>query len=81
MLEQKTILSLYSESTIQNVTFALIKTDGLDVFGIPQTFHRPFDEDLREKLWSITAQIIADENQIRQLDQEVTDFFISLLKE
>ena len=81
MLEQKTILSLYSESTIQNVTFALIKTDGLDIFGIPQTFHRPFDKDLQEKLWSITAQVIADENQIHQLDEDVTNFFIPLLKE
>jgi len=81
MLEEKTILSLYSESTIQNVTFALVKTDGLDVFGIPQTFHRPFDENLREKLWNINNQTISDENQIRQLDEEVTDFFILLLKE
>ncbi len=81
MLEQKTILSLYSESTIQNVTFALTKTDGLDVFGTPATFHRPFDEDLRERLWTINGQTIADENQIRQLDEDVTDFFISLLKE
>ena len=81
MLEQKTILSLYSESTIQNVTFALIKTDGLDIFSLPKSFHRPFDIDLRQKIWGITAQTIADENQIHQLDEAVTDYFITLLTE
>ena len=56
MLEQKTILSLYSESTIQNVTFALVKTDGLDVFDIPQRigFIRSrlnLDEDEATREW------------------------------
>ncbi len=81
MLQEKTILSLYSESTVQNVTFALVKTDGLDIFNSPETFHRPFDEDLKERLWNINNQSIADANALIQLDEDVTNFFISLLKE
>ncbi len=81
MLKQNTILSLYSESTVQNVTFALVKTDGLDIFEIPQTFSRPFDEALKERLWNINNQTLSNADAIIQMDEDVSNFFISLLNE
>lgn len=81
MLEQKTILSLHAESTVQNVALALTKTDGLDIFDIPKTFRRPFDDTLKERLWAINGQQLIDAEIIKELDNQVTDFFISLLTE
>lgn len=81
MLTQKNVLSLHTESTVQNVALALSQTDGLDIFDIPQTFRRPFDEDLKERLWHMDDETFSNEEKITQLNNDVTDFFISLLKE
>ncbi len=81
MLTPKNVLSLHTESTVQNVALALAQTDGLDIFGIPKTFRRPFDLELKELLWALDDKTLADEEKIEQLNIKVTDFFISLLQE
>ncbi len=81
MLNPKNVLSLHTENTVQNVALALTQTDGLDIFEIPKTFRRPFDLELKELLWALDDETLADDEKIAQLNIKVTDFFISLLQE
>ena len=81
MLKTLTILSLHAESTVQNVAVALTQTDGVDIFGVPKTFRRPFDDDLKQQLWAVNGQDVIDNATIKKLDNSVTEFFISLLNE
>lgn len=81
MLTPKNVLSLHTESTVQNVALALTETDGVDIFNIPKTFRRPFDLELKELLWALEEKDLNDKEKIKQLNEKVTDFFISLLRE
>ena len=81
MLNPKNVLSLHTESTVQNVALALTQTDGVDIFDTPRTFRRPFDLELKELLWDLDDDKLANEEKIQQLNDKVTDFFISLLQE
>lgn len=81
MIQPKSILSLHAGTSINNLAVALVQTDGIDIFGTPQSFHRPFPEDLRELLTKSAGIPLADEEKIQALNQQVTAFFIDVLTE
>ena len=50
VLEPKTALGLYSDSSAVYINACLIKTDGLDILTDPISLTRPYSPELREKL-------------------------------
>ena len=73
-LSEKKILSLYSDTSLQEVEVACVLTDGVDILKVENTVKRPYSYELKDKLLNITTDQLADKSFIDSLDEEVTVF-------
>ena len=80
-LKEQWIWGLYSDTSLQEVELALILTDGLDILKVENSFARPYPYELKDKLLNITEDQLADKKYLNELEDEISDFFISVLKE
>ena len=80
-LKERWILGLYSDTSLQEVEVAFVLTDGLDILKVENSFNRPYPYELKDKLLNIVPDQLANKKYLNELEKEVTDFFISILKE
>ena len=77
-------LGLTSVSSFDDVELSLISTDGVDVYDFLVHRKVPYDELLAEKLRKITENgidIAENASLISEIDEEVTDFYIEIIKD
>ncbi len=75
-------LGLVSGSSLDGVSAAIIKTDGVDVFEFGPTQDFPFDDNLRESLNFLHEyQEFMNHAQKKAIENEFTNFNASIVKE
>ena len=82
MIEEKTVVGIYSDSGLNGIELSLIKTDGIDLYGEQKHLIRPYPADLRKRIFDFilkgdytqTAEMIA-------IDNALTDFHFSVYQE
>lgn len=88
MIERKIVLGVYSDSSLNNVELCLIETDGIDIYGKPISLLRPYNSELKDKIYkfmlkgdfSNTSEMTAISKEITAFHKEVISEFISLNK-
>ncbi|MGN0919491.1 MAG: anhydro-N-acetylmuramic acid kinase [Alphaproteobacteria bacterium] len=80
-LKEQKIWALYSDTSFQEVEAAIVLTDGLDILNVENSFMRPYSYELKDKLLNMTFDQLADKKYLDELEKEVSDFFIEILKE
>ena len=51
MIEEKTVVGIYSDSGLNGIELSLIKTDGIDLYGEQKHLIRPYPADLRKRIF------------------------------
>lgn len=77
-------LGLMGTSTFGGVELALIRTDGLDILERKKAYVVPYPDDMKEKIRSVLGlnrEIGDNEEKLRAVDLEVSDFYIQLIKD
>jgi len=77
-------LGIMGSSTFGGVELALIRTDGLDVLERKKAYVVPYPDDLKEKIksiWGVMRKGDESDKILEEVDLEVSDFYIQLIKE
>ena len=74
-------LGVMSGTSLNGADMALIYTDGIDIkeFGPSQTF--PYEEELRQKILSLSGKKEFPDSWKKELDEELTNFHASCIDE
>ncbi len=82
LITQKTVMGVYSDTGMNAVEIVLIQTDGIDLYGEPISMVRPYPAALRERMYHfILKEDYTQTDQMINLDNEITDFHISVIQE
>lgn len=73
------VLGVMSSTSYEDVYLSLICTDGIDVYDFLAHQKIPYSEDLRKQIKSIVG--IVDDEKARRVDENLTDFYIEIIKE
>ena len=77
-------LGIMGTSTFGGVELALIRTDGVDILERKKSYVVPYPDEMKEKIRSILNlrnDILDNAEKLQQLDLDVSDFYISLIKD
>lgn len=82
MISKKTVLGVYSDSTLNNLELSLIETDGVDLFGTPVSLLRPYPSDLKNDIYNLILKgDFSDTLKLKELSERLTLFHIEVIKE
>ncbi len=82
LIEQKTVLGVYSDTGMNAVEIALIETDGIDLYGKPISMVRPYPAALRERMYHfILKDDYTQTQEMIDLDKALTDFHLEVIRE
>jgi len=77
-------LGIMGTSTFGGVELSLIRTDGIDILERKQAYVVPYPDEMKEKIRSVLGlkrDIDDNEEKLQQVDLEVSDFYVQLIKE
>lgn len=82
VLEPKTALGLYADTSAVSVNACLIHTDGLDIDGTPVSLTRPYPADLREALLALRyPDDFTDAARLKALNEQITQEHLAVARE
>ena len=82
MISKKTVLGVYSDSTLNNLELSLIQTDGVDLYETPVSLLRPYPSDLKNDIYNLMLKgDFSDVNQLNSLSDRLTHFHIEVIAE
>ena len=82
MISKKTVLGVYSDSTLNNLELSLIQTDGVDLFETPVSLLRPYPSDLKNDIYNLMLKgDFSDVNQLNSLSDRLTHFHTEVIEE
>lgn len=82
MIEEKTVVGIYSDSGLNGIEVSLIKTDGIDLYGEQKHLIRPYPAGLRKRIFDFILK--GDYTQTLEMiaiDDALTDFHFSVYQE
>lgn len=72
-IESKLALGLYADTSAIDIEASLIRTDGVDILGEPQTLTRPYPPELRAEILALSYPAdFSDSARTRALQERIT---------
>lgn len=82
MLETKTAVGIYTDAALSGVDACLLSTDGLDLYGKPQSISRPYDASLKDALSALkSVDDFSDGSYLSTLEEAITNHIIDTVQE
>ncbi len=82
MISEKTILGVYSDSSLNSVELSLIQTDGVDLYQEPISLTRPYDASVKEDIYQLMLKgDFSETKELMNISQKLTQFHKEVIKE
>lgn len=82
VLEPKTALGIYSDSSAVYIDACILKTDGLDILEEPLTLTRTYSPELRDDILKLSyPKDFTDMNLLKSLDERITKEHLTVAEE